>query len=117
MRGPQDVPQSQSNGQLTFVIIALIESCSVTDGCELVELIRLLPLAEVLRAAGMKQMLKNDFVLLLGPLTSSSTLHKPAQQPFREQSEKAENTTNYMKTGELHETSFGSANNTDHNGS
>lgn len=48
-------PHVPYNIQLTFTFIALMQSSSVTDGCEPVELIWLLSLAKDPRAAGAKQ--------------------------------------------------------------
>lgn len=47
--------QSPSNVQLTFAFIAVMRSSSITDSCEPVELIWLLSLAQVPRAAGTAQ--------------------------------------------------------------
>lgn len=49
------VCQSPSTVQLTFAFTALMQSCSAADGCEPVELIRLLPLSEEPRVAGTEQ--------------------------------------------------------------
>lgn len=76
-----------SNVQLTFALIALMQSHSAADSCEPVELNWLLPLSEVPRAAGRKQrggggVMTSHFVFIWAENLHSNNLDSKVSQKF-----------------------------------